>query len=310
EVVLPDGEIVKLGGRNLSNPGYDLLGLLLGSEGTLGIVTKVLAKIVRKPKHVRTYLASFDSVDSASNAVSAIISSGMIPAALEMMDSLAIHAVESSIHSSGYPRDVGSVLIVEVDGEGEELEVVSPTIMNVCRENGAREVKEASSEEERTKWWKGRKGAFGAMGKISPSYYVQDGVIPRNKLPVLMKKIEEVSKSYSLRIANVFHAGDGNLHPLILYDEKVPEEVRKVIKAGEEILMECIEVGGSITGEHGIGIEKKAMMTELYSAEDLDAMLKIRAVFNPRNLCNPGKIFPSSGACASGTSGQVQEGSW
>jgi glycolate oxidase len=182
--------------------------------------------------------------------------------------------------------------------------------MKLCNENGAIDVREATSGAERNKWWKGRKGAFGAMGKISPSYYVQDGVVPRNKLPALMRKIEEVSKSYSLRIANVFHAGDGNLHPLILYDEKVPGEVEKVIKAGEEILMECIAVGGSISGEHGIGIEKKSMMAHLYSSEDLDAMLKIRSVFNPKNLCNPGKIFPSSGSCTSGVSGKVPKGSW
>ena len=310
EVVLPDGEIMILGGHNLYNPGYDLLGLILGSEGTLGIVTKVLARIVRKPKQIRTYLATFASVEDASNAVSAIISGGMIPAALEMMDPLAIDAIESSKYSAGYPRDTGSILIVEVDGESEELEILSPIIMSTCKENGAKDVKEAASEAERKRWWNGRKGAFEAMETISPNYYVQDGVVPRNKIPLLMKKVEEVSKSYSLRIANVFHAGDGNLHPLILYDEKVPGEVEKVIKAGEEILMECIAVGGSISGEHGIGIEKKTMMTNLYSSEDLDAMLKIRSVFNPKNLCNPGKIFPSSGACASSVSGQVQKGAW
>ena len=310
EVVLPDGEIMILGGHNLYNQGYDLLGLILGSEGTLGIVTKVLARIVRKPKRIRTYLAVFGTVEDASNAVSAIISGGLIPTALEMMDPLAIHAVESSKFAAGFPQDVGAILIIEVDGEAEELEIVSPIIMRLCTENGAIDVKEASSEVERKRWWKGRKGAFDSMKTISPSYYVQDGVVPRNKLPALMKKIEEIGKSYSLRIANVFHAGDGNLHPLILYDEKVPGEVEKVIKAGDEILLECIASGGSISGEHGIGIEKRTMMSHLYSPEDLDAMLKIRSVFNPKNLCNPGKIFPSSGACASGVSGKVQKGSW
>ncbi len=296
EVVLPDGERVHLGGRVADPLGYDLVGVFVGSEGTFGIATEIEVRILRKPQAVKTLLAVFDEMDDASNAVSGIIAAGIVPAAIEMMDTLAIHAVEAAVHA-GYPTDAGAVLLVELDGLAAGVEAQLPLIERVLREHRVREIRVAKDEAERQALWKGRKNAFGAMGRISPDYYVQDGVIPRTKLMPILRSVAEAAARHGLRVANVFHAGDGNLHPLILYDASEPGELERAVAAGAEIMRACIEVGGSITGEHGIGIEKMDFMPLMYSEADLAAMQKLRAVFNPEGRMNPGKIFPTSRAC-------------
>lgn len=296
EVVLPDGEIVDLGLPTADPPGYDLTGLMVGSEGTLGLVTKALVRLVHLPETVKTLLAVFDTIDDASNAVSAIIADGTIPAALEMMDNTAIRAVEAA-KKCGYPVEAGSVLLIDLEGFHDGLQELADHVAQLCRTCGAVEVREAKTAAERDKLWAGRKGAFGAMGRLSPSYYVQDGVIPRTKLPWVLRRIGEISQQYGFRIANVFHAGDGNLHPLILFDERDPAQVRAVVKAGTDILKVCVEVGGSISGEHGIGVEKREDMCEQFDGADLRAQGQVKAAFNPLNLCNPGKVFPTSKAC-------------
>ena len=296
EVVLPDGEIIETGGGALDAPGYDLTGLIVGSEGTLGIVTRIVVRLAPLSESVRTLLAVFPNVGAASNAVSAVIASGHIPAAMEMMDNTAIIAVEAAKHA-GYPVDAGAVLLIDVEGVREGLEEQVAQISEVCRAQGATEIRIPESEQEREKLWSGRKGAFGAMGRLAPSYYVQDGVVPRTQVPALLSKIEEISAKYGVRIANVFHAGDGNLHPLILFDERDEALTERVIAAGNEIIKECIRVGGSITGEHGVGIEKRDLMPLLFSATDLEVMGRIKAVFNPDDRLNPCKVFPASKMC-------------
>ncbi|RMF89504.1 MAG: FAD-binding protein [Nitrospinota bacterium] len=296
EVVLPNGEVVEIGGKVEDNLGYDLRGLLIGSEGTLGIVTKVVVKIVRKPEAIKTLLGVFETVEAASNAVSAIIGRGIVPAAIEMMDQLTLQAVEDYIHA-GYPLDAGAVLLIEVDGLKEGLDEQAKQIEEICYENKAREVRVAQDDKERALLWAGRKRAFGAIGRLSPTYYVQDGVIPRTKLPEVLQRIGEIGERYGLRIANVFHAGDGNLHPLILFDERDAEQTKRVLKASSEILKVCADVGGTISGEHGIGLEKMQEMSLIFSETDMKIMKQIRAVFNPQELCNPGKIFPTPGRC-------------
>ncbi|MCI0527181.1 MAG: FAD-binding protein, partial [Nitrospira sp.] len=297
EVVLPDGEVIQVGGKTEDTPGYDLTGILVGSEGTFGLVTKVIVRIMRKPEAVKTLLGIFDSPVDASSAVSGIIARGIIPGALEMMDNLVIQAVEAATQI-GYPLDAGAVLIIELDGFKEGMEELADQVVQVCKENRVREVRVARSEEERAKIWKGRKGAFSAIGRLSPTYYTQDGVIPRTKLPEVLKKVAEVSEKYGLRIPNVFHAGDGNLHPLILFDLRDKKQVEKALEAGREILRTCVDVGGSITGEHGIGIEKNNYMPWIFTPEDLEAMRRVKAVFNLDNLLNPGKVFPTSKGCS------------
>ncbi len=296
EVVLPDGEVIETGGAALDRPGYDLTGIIVGSEGTLGIVTKVIVKLVPLSEAVKTLLAIFPNVDTASNAVSAVIAAGNVPAAMEMMDNTAIAAVEAAKHA-GYPIDAGAVLLIDVEGVHEGLDELVAQISDLCRAEGAYEIRIPQSAQEREKLWSGRKGAFGAMGRLAPSYYVQDGVIPRTKLPEILRKIGEISKKYDLRIANVFHAGDGNLHPLILFDDRDEAVTARVIQAGSEIIEECIRMGGSITGEHGVGIEKRDLMPLLFSETDLQAMARIKSVFNPDNLLNPCKIFPATKMC-------------
>jgi glycolate oxidase len=296
ETVLPDGEIVELGLPTADAPGYDLTGLMVGSEGTLGLVTQAVVRLVHQPETVKTLLAVFNSIDDASNAVSAIIADGTIPAALEMMDNTAIRAIEAA-KKCGYPTEAGAVLLIDLEGYSDGLQELANHVGDLCRASGAVEVREAKSAAERDKLWAGRKGAFGAMGRISPSYYVQDGVIPRTKLPWVLHRVGEISQQYGFRIANVFHAGDGNLHPLILFDERDPDQVRAVIKAGTDILTVCVEAGGSISGEHGIGVEKREDMCSQFDGADLTAMRQVKAAFNPRNLCNPGKVFPTSKAC-------------
>ncbi|OAT72759.1 FAD-linked oxidase C-terminal domain-containing protein [Parageobacillus thermoglucosidasius] len=298
EVVLPNGEIIEIGKNGIPDPpGYDLIGLLTGSEGTLGIVTKITVRILKNPEAKQTVLAYFDRVEDASQAVSDIISAGMVPAALEMMDQTAIEGVEAAAFPVGHPKDIEALLLIEVDGISAGISEQTEEILRICRNRNVREVKVAQTEEERARWWANRKTGFGAMGAISPDYLVQDGVIPRSKLPEVLKNIQQISKKYGLRIANIFHAGDGNLHPLVLFDASKPGETEKALAAGSECLQACAAVGGSITGEHGVGIEKKEEMRFIFSDEEIAAQTDIRDVFNPKNLLNAGKLFPTPGRC-------------
>jgi glycolate oxidase len=296
EVVLASGEIIEVGGCTPDPPGYDLTGVFVGSEGTFGIATKIAVRLLKRPEAVRTMMLVFETIADASATVSGIIGRGIIPAAIEMMDRLSIEAVEKGTHA-GYPTDAGSVLLVELDGPRAEVEALTEPVIAVGRENGMREVRVARDDTERALLWKGRKAAFAAMGQISPAYYVQDGVIPRTQLLKILAEIEALSRKYGLRVANVFHAGDGNLHPLILYDDRVEGEVEKAEAMGAETMARCIAVGGSITGEHGVGLEKRDFMPLMYSPEDLEAMRKLKQVWNPEGLLNPGKIFPTSKSC-------------
>jgi glycolate oxidase len=311
EVVLDGGTIVWLGGEVPDMPGYDLCGVFVGSEGTMGIVTKIIVRLMRARECVRTMLAIFDQMDAASQAVVDITSAGIIPAALEIMDRTTIEAVERGA-PVGLPRDAEAVLIVEVEGLNEHAEQAIMRAREVCERNGAREVKLANDEAERQRLWKGRKGAFGAMGALAPNYYVQDGVVPRSKLPEMMRRIAEISKEFNLRIANVFHAGDGNLHPNILFDMRTPGEIDRVIEAGAATLRACVELGGSITGEHGVGLEKKAYIGLLFSEADLNAMARVRRTFDPDTRFNPAKLFPSPATCGEIRlqPGQIPAGLW
>jgi glycolate oxidase len=299
EVVLSDGSLVHLGGRAVDRPGYDLPGVFVGSEGTLGIATKVILRIVMKPEIIQTLLAAFNSTNEAGAAVSEIISAGMLPAAIEMMDNLAIQAAEASVHA-GYP-DCGGLLLVELDGPAAEVKELTEQVGTICRQCGAWEIRVAQSEAERAVIWKGRKAAFAAMGRISPNYIVQDGVIPRTALPRVLSEIERLSNAEGLRVANVFHAGDGNLHPLVLYDAAIPGQEERAFKLSIEILRLCIQCGGSITGEHGVGEEKKLMMSEMFAEPDLNTMQLVRCAFDPGQLSNPGKVFPRTRMCAERT---------
>jgi glycolate oxidase len=292
EMVLYDGEIVWVGGRALDNPGYDLTGVLVGSEGTLGIATKIILRIMPKPEAVKTMLAIYNSLKEAGDTVSAIIAEGIIPATLEMLDKLTIKAVEESIHA-GFPLDAEAVLLIELDGLSDGIERLSAKIVEICKKNNVREVKVAKNEAERAQLWAGRKGAFGAVARLRPNYLVCDGTVPRTKLPDVLTQVVEVGNRYNLPIANVFHAGDGNLHPLILFDERNEEELRKVHKAGSEILKLCSEAGGTISGEHGIGAEKLKEMFFVFDTKDIDAMKKVKKAFDPEDVYNPGKVIPT-----------------
>jgi glycolate oxidase len=296
EVVMPDGEIVWLGGRTRETPGYDLAGFFVGSEGTLGIATTVVVRILKKPQAVKTVLAVFDEMDKASEAVSAIIGRGLVPAAVEMIDQLTIQAVEDAF-GCGYPRDAAAALLCEVDGLAVGIDTQVARIEDACRAAGAREVRTARDDAERQLLWKGRKSAFGAYGRVSPAYMVMDGVIPRTKLPYVLRRVNEIVQAHGLRVGNVFHAGDGNLHPNILYDPRRAGEEARVVAAGAEIMKVCAEVGGSISGEHGIGLEKANFMPLIFSAADLDLMQRLKCAFNPTGLCNPGKVFPTKKSC-------------
>jgi glycolate oxidase len=296
EVVLDDGEVVWLGGVVPDSPGYDLCGVFVGSEGTMGIVTKVAVRLMRTRESVRTLLAIFDQPERATRTVVDITAEGIIPAALEMMDQMTIQAVEKGA-PCGYPTDAAAVLLVEIEGVGEHTERAMALVQSICQRNGAREVRLAGDEAERQLLWKGRKGAFGALGLLAPNYYVQDGVVPRGRLPEIMARIAEIAERYQLLIANVFHAGDGNLHPNILFDMRKPGELDRVIEAGSEILKACVEMGGSITGEHGIGLEKKAYIGLLFNEADLDAMARVRHAFDPAGRFNPAKLFPTPASC-------------
>jgi glycolate oxidase len=296
ELVLASGEIVEIGGWTSDPLGYDLTGVFVGSEGTFGIVTKIVVRLLKRPEAVKTMLLVFETIADASATVSGIIGRGIIPAAIEMMDHLSIEAVERGTHA-GYPTDAGSVLLVELDGPRAEVEALTEPVIAIGRENRMREARVAKDDTERMLLWKGRKAAFAAMGQISPAYYVQDGVIPRTQLLKILGEIDELSRKYGLRVANVFHAGDGNLHPLILYDDRTEGEMQKAEAMGAEIMQRCIAVGGSITGEHGVGFEKRDFMPLMYSPADLEAMAKVKRVWNPDGLLNPGKIFPTSKSC-------------
>src|SRR5436189_543816 len=296
EVVLPDGEIVWLGGRTRDALGYDLVGLFVGSEGTFGIATKIAVRILRKPQAVKTVLAAFGRVDEASEAVSAIIERGLIPAAMEMIDQLTIEAVEDAF-GCGYPRDAAAALLVELDGLAVGMAAQTEGIVAACRDAGAREIRTARDEAERALLWKGRKSAFGAYGRVSPAYMVMDGVIPRTKLPYVLRRVNEIVAAHGLRVGNGFHRGDGHLHPNILYDPRRPGEEARVVAAGAEIMKVCAEVGGSISGEHGIGLEKSDFMPFIFSAADLALMQRLKNAFNPTGLCNPGKVFPTKKSC-------------
>jgi glycolate dehydrogenase FAD-linked subunit len=296
EVVLDDGQIFWLGGEVPDTPGYDLCGVFVGSEGTMGIVTKAVVRLMRTRESVRTLLAIFDQMDRATQTVVDITGAGIIPAALEMIDRTTIEAIETGA-PVGFPRDAEAVLIVEVEGTIEHTERSMQLVRDICTRSGAREVRVAKDETERQLLWKGRKGAFGAMGALAPNYYVQDGVVPRSKLPEMMQRIAEISKQFNLRIANVFHAGDGNLHPNILFDMRAPGELDRVVEAGAATLRACIELGGSITGEHGVGLEKKAYIGLLFNETDLEAMLRVRRSFDPDGRFNPAKLFPTPISC-------------
>jgi len=291
EVVLSDGEVIQVGGKTLDNPGFDLTGILVGSEGTLGIATKLVLRIMPKPEAVKTMLAIYNTLEDAGRTVSAIIADGIVPATLEMLDRLTIKAVEESIHA-GFPLDAEAVLLIELDGLKDGMERLAERIMEICKKNNVREVKAAKTEAERTQLWAGRKGAFGAIARLRPNYLVCDGTVPRTKLPEVLTKVMEVGKKYNLVIANVFHAGDGNLHPLILFDERNEEELRKVHLAGSEILKICADAGGTISGEHGIGTEKMKEMFFVFSPQDIAAMKKVKTAFDPNNIYNPGKVLP------------------
>ncbi len=300
ELVLPDGEVVWLGtepegGEDVD--GYDLRGAVIGCEGMFGIVTRVLLRLVRAPQAYKTMLGIFETVDQASQTVSDIIATGILPGAMEMMDQLITQAVEAA-YKFGFPLDAGAVLIVELDGLAAGLEAQAERVIQICKQNGAREVRMAKSEQERADLWKCRKRAFGAIGRLSPNFITQDGVVPRSKLPEMMRFIRECSTKYELRIPNVFHAGDGNIHPLVLYDERDPDQIRRALAASHDMLEKCIEFGGSVTGEHGIGVEKMDFMARQFSKDDLDAMKMLRRVFDPEGRCNPHKMFPGSKRCA------------
>jgi glycolate oxidase len=297
KLVLPDGAIVDVGSKIPEMPGYDLTGLFVGSEGTLGIATEITLRILKTAESIHVLLADFTSVEAAGQAVSDIIGAGIIPGGMEMMDNFSINAVEDVVATNCYPRDAAAILLIELDGLAVEVEANSERVAAICRQNGARNITVATDPEERLTLWKGRKAAFAAMGKISPDYYVQDGVIPRTKLQYVLREIEALSEKHGYRVANVFHAGDGNLHPLILFNNAIPGQLEQVEALGGDILKLCVEVGGSISGEHGIGADKRCYMPEMFSETDLETMLWVRQVFNPQGLANPDKIFPTPRTC-------------
>ncbi len=296
EVVLPNGELAHFGSATLDTPGYDLTGVFVGSEGTLGVATKVTLRIVRRPELVQTLLAAFATPSAAGQTVSDIIAAGMLPSALEIMDTLAIEAAEAAVHAH-YPM-CGGLLLVELDGPCDEVAALMREVQTIADKNGASEIRVAQSDEERTLIWKGRKAAFAAMGRISPNYIVQDGVIPRTALPRMLAEIERMSKAVSLRVANVFHAGDGNLHPLVLYDRSIPGQEEVALDLSYRILNLCVDNGGSITGEHGVGREKQQALGYMFQEPDLDTMQLVRCAFDPENLSNPDKVFPRPRLCA------------
>jgi glycolate oxidase len=297
ELVTSDGEIMQIGGPVEGGAGPDLVGTIVGGEGTLGIVTKIWVRLTRNPQGVRTMLGVFDSVDDATQAISAIIGAGIIPAALEMMDHGILVAVEEAFHF-GFPLDAEAILLIEVDGLEVGLDAQRDRVADICRAHRAREVRFAADANERLQLWKCRKQAFGAIGRLSPSYCTQDGVVPRSKLPHILQRIRAISAKHDIRIVNVFHAGDGNIHPILLFDERNPGEIERVLAASGEILTECLDCGGSVTGEHGIGLEKLNFMNRMFTDDDLDVMARFRDALNPDGMLSPGKLLPTAGACS------------
>jgi glycolate oxidase len=295
ELVLPDGQLVQLGGKELDHPGPDLLGAFVGSEGTLAIATRIWLRIVPKPEAVRTLVAFFDTTGKAADVVSEVVAAGIVPGAIEMMDNLSIRATEAT--GAGYPMDAGAALLVELDGSGAECELRFEEVVEICERFGADSVRVAEDEAERELIWKARKAAFAAMGRLTPNYYVQDSVIPRTRLAEVLGRIEELGREYELRVANVFHAGDGNLHPLVLYDGGKEGEAERAEECAGQIVKACVEAGGSITGEHGVGIDKKRYMPEMFSDADLGAFQRLRCAFDPDQRANPGKLMPTPRLC-------------
>ncbi|EKV03444.1 glycolate oxidase, subunit GlcD [Leptolyngbya sp. PCC 7375] len=304
KLVLPNGDIVDVGDMP-EPPGYDLTGIFVGSEGTLGIATEITLRILKSPESAQTLLADFNNVEAAGKSVSEIISAGIIPAGMEMMDNFSINAVEEVVALDCYPRDATAILIVEVDGSPADVAASAQKVSEIVKENGARNVAIATTPDERLRLWKGRKAAFAAMGKLSPDYYVQDGVIPRAQLPHVLNEIEALSQKYGYRIANVFHAGDGNLHPLILYNNAVPGQLETVETLGGEILKLCVDAGGSISGEHGIGADKRCYMPQMFATADLETMQWVRQAINTRGLANPTKLFPTPKTCGEAAMAQT-----
>ncbi len=302
KLVIPDGSVIDVGGQIPGMPGYDLTGVFVGSEGTLGIATEITLKILKTPETICVVLADFMSLDATAQTVADIIAAGIVPAGMEIMDNFSINAVEDVVATNCYPRDAEAILLVELDGSAIEVDVNREKVVEICKQNGARDTAIAYDAETRLKMWKGRKAAFAAAGKLSPSYFVQDGVVPRTQLVQILQDINALSEKYGFRIANVFHAGDGNLHPLILYDQRQPGEWEQVEELGGEILRRCVELGGSLSGEHGIGMDKNDFMTSMFNEIDLETMQWVRQCFNPDNLANPGKLFPSPRMCGEAAS--------
>jgi glycolate oxidase len=313
ELVLYDGSLVRLGGKAPDTPGLDLTGVIVGSEGTLGVVTEATVRLMPLPEAVRTALALFASVEAASAAVSDLIGRGVVPSALEMMDRLAISAIEAAFHA-GYPPEAGAVLLVEVDGLVEQVESQAAVVDSVCRAAGALGIRLAATADERARLWAARKGAASAMGRIAPNYYLHDAVVPRTRLPEILTQVVEIGQRYDLPIANLFHAGDGNLHPMILFDVRQPGILDRVLAAGREILTRCIDAGGTITGEHGVGLEKQSFMPLVFSADDLDVMARVRSAIDPSGNFNPAKVLPAPesahGVLARGVPSRIPEGMW
>jgi glycolate oxidase len=297
EMVLMDGEVIRLGGKHLDSEGYDLLGVMTGSEGLLGVVTEVTVRILKKPEAARALLIGFPTSEQGGQCVADIIGAGIIPGGMEMMDRPAIHAAEDFVHA-GYPLDVEALLIVELDGPGPEIDHLIGEVEAIAARNGSTTCRISTSEAERLSFWAGRKAAFPAVGRISPDYYCMDGTIPRKELPKVLAGMREMSERYGLGVANVFHAGDGNLHPLILYDANIPGELEKAESFGSDILRLCVAVGGVLTGEHGVGVEKRDLMPEMFNQIDLDQQMRVKCAFDPNHLLNPGKVFPQLRRCA------------
>lgn len=296
EAVLPDGTLIEVGGKESDLPGYDLRGLLTGSEGTMVLITKVIVRLMRSPEMVKTLLAVYDSPSDAADTVAGLTARAITPAAIEMLDGVMLRMVEEATHA-GYPMDADAVLLIELEGLKEGVEEQMTQVLEVCNENRAREVRVAKSEQERALLWKGRKNAFGAIGRVSPTYYVQDGVVPRTRIADTLKYIHETADRYGLTISNIFHAGDGNMHPIILFDPRKKDELEKTKQAGADILSYCIQAGGSITGEHGVGMEKNDLMPAVFTPESLEMMETLIGVFNPDGRLNPGKILPTGKGC-------------
>ena len=296
EFVLPDGTVHETGGKELDSPGYDLVGLLTGSEGTMVLVTKVIVRLMRQPEKIKTILAIYNSASDCADTVAQITARAITPVAVEMLDGEMLRMVEEATHA-GYPMDAAAVLLIELEGLIEAVEEQTEQIRQVCEQCGAREFRVAKTAEERDLLWKGRKNAFGAVGRVSSSYYVQDGVVPRTQIAPTLRYIGEVAKKYNLSISNIFHAGDGNMHPIILFNARIPEELERAKNAGEAILSYCISVGGSITGEHGVGMEKNELMAKLFRPETLDYIWRFKTLFDPSGRLNPGKVLPTGKGC-------------